>query len=197
MTEIPKSPSDATMDMATDGSSLVAVDHDGGRPPDIIPQGKVAQTASSTMDLINKSKDAEDGDGLARSTGKFSEHRAVSILEQDQEMNFREGVQNGNTHGFRMKTAKENLKTGLAIRKPSFTKTISRPVLTEWVDNVNAQLDTIFLQKELEPGETSKVIVSNSGSLEVIQEECRHQCTGGLATDPVVFTDDSNVPMVQ
>ncbi|KAK8656752.1 hypothetical protein V6N13_098690 [Hibiscus sabdariffa] len=92
MTEIPKSPSDATMDMATDGSSLVAVDHDGGRPPDIIPQGrsnarsmiglddnvpmdfdyevgvsekgKVAQTASSTMDLINKSKDAEDGDGL-------------------------------------------------------------------------------------------------------------------------------------
>ncbi|KAK8565465.1 hypothetical protein V6N12_059027 [Hibiscus sabdariffa] len=130
------------------------------------------------------------------STGKFSEHRAVSILEQDHEMNFREGIQSGNNRGFKMKSAKENLKTGLTIRKSSGAKTISRPVLTEWVDNVNAQLDKIVLQKELEPGGTSKVIVNNGGSLEVIQEECRHQSLGGLATDPVVITDDSNVSMV-
>ncbi|KAK8515940.1 hypothetical protein V6N12_066779 [Hibiscus sabdariffa] len=36
MAENPKSLSGATMGMAADGSSLAVVDHDGGRPPDII-----------------------------------------------------------------------------------------------------------------------------------------------------------------
>ncbi|KAL4367688.1 hypothetical protein GQ457_05G032520 [Hibiscus cannabinus] len=131
------------------------------------------------------------------SLGKFSEHRAVSILEQGQELNAREGVHNGNSHGFRMKTSKENLKMGLTIRKPSVTKTISRPVLTEWVENVNAQLDKIVLQKELEPWGSSKVIVNNGGSLEVIPDDDRHITPGGLATDQIVMLESSNVPMAQ
>ncbi|KAL4385105.1 hypothetical protein GQ457_15G005980 [Hibiscus cannabinus] len=96
------------------------------------------------------------------SLGKFSEHRAVSILEQGQELNAREEVHN---------------------------------VLTEWVENVNAQLDTIVHQKELEPGGSSKVIVNNGGSLEVILDDYRHRTPGGLATNQIVMLEGSNVPM--
>ncbi|KAK8528389.1 hypothetical protein V6N12_074919 [Hibiscus sabdariffa] len=129
-------------------------------------------------------------------TGKLSEHRAVSILEQDQEINIREGSQNGNNRVFRVKVVKENIKMGLAIRKQSNSKTISRPVLSEWVDTVNNQLDSIAFQKEIDPGGVSKVVVRNGGSLELVQASDRHQLPGGLAMDPVEVSDDVNEPMV-
>ncbi|KAK9000531.1 hypothetical protein V6N11_081024 [Hibiscus sabdariffa] len=129
-------------------------------------------------------------------TGKLSEHRAVSILEQDQEINIREGSQNGNNRGFMVKVAKENIKMGLEIRKQSNSKTISRPVLSEWVDTVNNQLDSIAFQKEIDPRGVSKVVVSNGGSLELVQASDRHQLPGGLAMDPVEVSDDVNEPMV-
>ncbi|KAK9021558.1 hypothetical protein V6N11_011541 [Hibiscus sabdariffa] len=87
-----------------------------------------------------------------RPHGASKDHQAVSLLEQGHGSN---GVDTGKSQagrGFKLKSAKENGRQGLMIRKPSPAKTISRPVLSEWVDNVNQQLNSIAHRKELDPG---------------------------------------------
>ncbi|KAK8986465.1 hypothetical protein V6N11_010021 [Hibiscus sabdariffa] len=87
-----------------------------------------------------------------RPHGASKDHQAVSLLEQGHGSN---GVDTGKSQagrGFKLKSAKDNGRQGLMIRKLSPAKTISRTVLSEWVDNVNQQLNSIAHRKELDPG---------------------------------------------
>ncbi|KAK8661922.1 hypothetical protein V6N13_091510 [Hibiscus sabdariffa] len=73
--------------------------------------------------------------------GGNSEHAAVSLIEEG--------------HG-----------NGLKIRKPPDTRTISRPVLSEWVDTMQLQIKALTTQADDEPGGTARVIVNQDGDLE-------------------------------
>ncbi|KAK9011241.1 hypothetical protein V6N11_044095 [Hibiscus sabdariffa] len=89
-----------------------------------------------------------------RPHGASKDNQAVSLLERGHGSS---GLDNGKGQagrGFKLKPAKENARQGLIIRKPSLAKTISRPVLSEWVDNVNQKLNSIAHRKELDPGGT-------------------------------------------
>ncbi|KAL4277875.1 hypothetical protein GQ457_03G022350 [Hibiscus cannabinus] len=89
---------------------------------------------------------------LVEHAGHSKVHAAVSIFEQG---HGKVGTgKNGSerTLGGKAKGVKENAKQGLKIRKPSEMRTISRPVLSEWIDNMNSQLDSFAMDKELDPG---------------------------------------------
>ncbi|KAL4353103.1 hypothetical protein GQ457_06G028150 [Hibiscus cannabinus] len=103
-----------------------------------------------------------------RPHGASKDHQAVSLLEKGHGSS---GLDTGKSQvgrGFKLKQAKEHTRQGLMIRKPSPAKTISRPVLSDWVDNVNQQLNSIAHRKELDPGEKPKIILTNEGVLDVI-----------------------------
>ncbi|KAK9011706.1 hypothetical protein V6N11_039789 [Hibiscus sabdariffa] len=94
-------------------------------------------------------------------------HRDVALMEHGHGKETSGVVAGGNGRGFKVRSAKENHKPGLMVRKPSQAKTINRPVLTDWVDNVQAQLDTIAKHKETTPAGTLKVVINHDGFLEV------------------------------
>ncbi|KAK9002006.1 hypothetical protein V6N11_024699 [Hibiscus sabdariffa] len=103
-----------------------------------------------------------------RPHGASKDHQAVSLLERG---NGSSGLDTGKSQagrGLKLKQAKENARQGLMICKPPPAKTISRPVLSDWVDNVNQQLNSIAHRKELDPGGTPKIILTNEGVLDVI-----------------------------
>ncbi|KAK8483563.1 hypothetical protein V6N11_028153 [Hibiscus sabdariffa] len=95
------------------------------------------------------------------------DHRAVTLLEHEhgKEVSGVDGL--GKNRGFKVRNAKENSKPRLLICKPSPAKIISRLVLSDWVDNVQAQLNFIVMHKELKPAGTSKVVINHDGLLEV------------------------------
>ncbi|KAK8708778.1 hypothetical protein V6N13_059815 [Hibiscus sabdariffa] len=58
---------------------------------------------------------------------------------------------------------KEGLQQGLKVRKPPDTRTISWPVLTEWVDGVNVQLNATASSSVHDPGGFVRAIVNQDG----------------------------------
>ncbi|KAK8519516.1 hypothetical protein V6N12_025551 [Hibiscus sabdariffa] len=69
------------------------------------------------------------------------------------------------------------------IRKPAPAKTISRHVLTEWVENVTSQLNTIEMQKIIEPDVSSLIIVNHGGFLEVLLPDHNRMKQGTSTVD--------------
>ncbi|KAK8619583.1 hypothetical protein V6N13_135865 [Hibiscus sabdariffa] len=88
---------------------------------------------------------------IVEHTNHSKVHAAVSIFEQGHEKVSSDGIVLGKNMGGKAKRSKENVRHGLRIHKPSDTRTISKPVLSEWVDNMNSQLDNFARDKELEP----------------------------------------------
>ncbi|KAK8698780.1 hypothetical protein V6N13_114887 [Hibiscus sabdariffa] len=89
---------------------------------------------------------------IVEHTGHNKVHAAISIFEQNHGKRAADRVVHGKNVGGKAKGTKENVKQGLKIRKPSDTRTISRPVLSDWVENMTSQLDMFAKDKELEPG---------------------------------------------
>ncbi|KAK8681555.1 hypothetical protein V6N13_053957 [Hibiscus sabdariffa] len=79
-------------------------------------------------------------------------HVAVSIFVQSHGKVGLDGIISGKSMGGKVKGSKENVRQGLKICKPSDMRTISRPVLSEWVDNMNSQPDSIAMDKEWSRG---------------------------------------------
>ncbi|KAK9009145.1 hypothetical protein V6N11_080614 [Hibiscus sabdariffa] len=71
-------------------------------------------------------------------------------------------------HVVKAKGAKENNRQTMRIRKALEAKTISRPVLSEWVNNVNSKSNSIVECNELDPGGVSKEFVNQEGLIETI-----------------------------
>ncbi|KAK9024690.1 hypothetical protein V6N11_004848 [Hibiscus sabdariffa] len=103
------------------------------------------------------------------STRKNLGHCSVTFLEHVHGKNTVKEGSNIKSWGFKVKPNKENSRQRLTIRKPSLAKTISRLILTDWVQNVNSQLNSIAIQHEIDMGISSKVIVNHVGSLEVLR----------------------------
>ncbi|KAK9034880.1 hypothetical protein V6N11_076935 [Hibiscus sabdariffa] len=72
----------------------------------------------------------------------------------------------GKNKAAKSRGVRENVQKGLQIRKAVEAKTISQAVLSEWVDNVTSQLDSVAVHVELDPSRSIKVVVNQSGSLE-------------------------------
>ncbi|KAL4388900.1 hypothetical protein GQ457_09G004750 [Hibiscus cannabinus] len=94
-------------------------------------------------------------------------HAAVSIFEQNHGRKAADRVVQGKNMGGKVKGNKENVRQGLKVRKPSDTRTISRPVLSDWVDNMTSKLDNFAKDKELEPGGVGRLFVNQEGELEI------------------------------
>ncbi|KAL4304140.1 hypothetical protein GQ457_10G010950 [Hibiscus cannabinus] len=121
------------------------------------------------------------------------DHRAVTILEQGHGKEASGVVGVDKTRGFKVRNSKENAKSGLLIRKPSSAKTVSRPVLTDWVNNVQADLNAIALHKEASPAGSSKVIINQAGMLELQPSFPGLNGKDGLLSDPSLVTVDGEV----
>ncbi|KAK8521967.1 hypothetical protein V6N12_066537 [Hibiscus sabdariffa] len=93
-------------------------------------------------------------------------HVAVSIFEQNHGKKAVDRVVQGKNVGGKVRGNKENVRQGLKVRKPSDTRTISRPVLSDWVDNMTSKLDNLAKDRELEPGGVDRVFVNQEGELE-------------------------------
>ncbi|KAK8691025.1 hypothetical protein V6N13_074546 [Hibiscus sabdariffa] len=116
--------------------------------------------------------------------GHGASHSAVSIVEQGHGGCSGDPIVQGKRMGGKAKGVKENVKQGLKIRKSSDVRTISRLVLSEWVDNMNTQLDNFARDRELEPGGVVRVLVNQEGVLEKTTSlEDRDKGQPGLSTD--------------
>ncbi|KAK8493108.1 hypothetical protein V6N12_037508 [Hibiscus sabdariffa] len=74
--------------------------------------------------------------------GGNSEHAAVSLIEEGHGNVKSKGVVHGKLHGVR-RGVRDGVQQGLKIRKPPDTRTISRPVLSEWVDTMQLQIKAL------------------------------------------------------
>ncbi|KAK8600245.1 hypothetical protein V6N12_050101 [Hibiscus sabdariffa] len=95
-----------------------------------------------------------------RSTKNAPEHQVVSFLEHGHGNSAQETNMGSKNRGIKLKLAKKNSRQWLMIWKPVSAKTASRPVLTEWVENVNAQLNSIEMQHLADPNISSRLIVN-------------------------------------
>ncbi|KAK9040844.1 hypothetical protein V6N11_015980 [Hibiscus sabdariffa] len=98
--------------------------------------------------------------------GPGMSHSAVSIVEQDHEGRGGDSIVQGKRVGGKAKGVKENVKQGLKIRRSSDVRNISRPVLSEWVDNMNNQLDNLARNRVVDPGGVIRMRVNQEGDLE-------------------------------
>ncbi|KAK8627406.1 hypothetical protein V6N13_135018 [Hibiscus sabdariffa] len=94
-------------------------------------------------------------------------HADVSLFEMGHGKISSDGVVLGKTRGGR-KGAKEGLQHGLHVRKPPDLRTISRPVLNEWVDTMNMQINAIAAHSEHDPGCSTRAVVNQDGGLEPV-----------------------------
>ncbi|KAK9043307.1 hypothetical protein V6N11_071653 [Hibiscus sabdariffa] len=149
------------------------------------------KAVSKTVGTVEKVKDVANGSGkkagvgrsmvskavvmsrvegqhvlLVEHAGHSKVHAAVSIFEQGHGKVGSEKNVLGQNMGGKAKGVKENAKQGLKIRKHSEMRTIFRPVLSEWVDNMNSQLDSFAMDRELDPGGGTRVCVNQEGVLE-------------------------------
>ncbi|KAK8656311.1 hypothetical protein V6N13_098265 [Hibiscus sabdariffa] len=102
--------------------------------------------------------------------GSDSRHAAVSLLENGQGKSRAEGVMIGKNHGGRT-GVKDTALQGLKVRKPSAARTISRPVLSEWVDTMHVQLNAITARSDHDPGGLSRATIGENGDLEPMQSK--------------------------
>ncbi|KAK8630158.1 hypothetical protein V6N13_078964 [Hibiscus sabdariffa] len=93
-------------------------------------------------------------------------HAAVSLFEKGHGRGGSDGIVLGKTRGGR-KGTKDVSHPGLKVRKPPDTRTIARPVLNEWVDNMNMQMSNIAARSESTCGSTH-ALVNQDGALEPV-----------------------------
>ncbi|KAL4379982.1 hypothetical protein GQ457_02G035630 [Hibiscus cannabinus] len=97
--------------------------------------------------------------------GGNSEHTAVSLFEKGHGNVRSKGMVHGKLHGIR-RGVREGVQQGLKIRKPQDTRTISRPVLSEWVDTMQLQIKALSTQANNDPRGPARAVVNQDGELE-------------------------------
>ncbi|KAK9026237.1 hypothetical protein V6N11_039082 [Hibiscus sabdariffa] len=101
------------------------------------------------------------------SLGGSKEHTAVSLFEKGHGNVRLDGVVHGKMHGGR-RGVRDSVQQGLKVRKPPDMRTISRPVLNEWVDTMNLQIKAITTQAGDDPGGSAQAVVNQDGVLEPV-----------------------------
>ncbi|KAK8601302.1 hypothetical protein V6N12_051139 [Hibiscus sabdariffa] len=94
-------------------------------------------------------------------------HAAVFLFEQGHDQHSLDGIVLGKSRATKPKGVKDNNRHNLKVRKPSEPKSMLQPILNEWVDNANSQLNAISTCQELGSEETKSVVVNQEGELEV------------------------------
>ncbi|KAL4386403.1 hypothetical protein GQ457_09G026060 [Hibiscus cannabinus] len=97
--------------------------------------------------------------------GGNSEHTAVSLFEKGHGNVRSKGVVHGKLHGIR-RGIRDGVQQGLKIRKPQDTRTIPRPVLSEWVDTMQLHIKALSTQAENDPRGPTRAVVNQDGKLE-------------------------------
>ncbi|KAK8607989.1 hypothetical protein V6N13_023447 [Hibiscus sabdariffa] len=96
--------------------------------------------------------------------GSGQRHTSFSLLEKGHGRTGVEGIALGKTRGGR-RSGREMSHQGLRVRKPPDTKTVSRAVLKDWVEEVNGQLTAIADSSESDPGGRLRASVNQEGDL--------------------------------
>ncbi|KAL4297051.1 hypothetical protein GQ457_12G005610 [Hibiscus cannabinus] len=101
-------------------------------------------------------------------TGHSKVHATVSIFEHGHGKAGSAKIGTGKQVAGKAKGLKENAKQGLKVRKSAEMCTVTRPVLSDWIDNMNTQLDRFGMDKDLDPGGDTRVCVNQEGVLEKV-----------------------------
>ncbi|KAL4290191.1 hypothetical protein GQ457_14G018230 [Hibiscus cannabinus] len=125
---------------------------------------------------------------LVEHAGHSKVHAAVSIFEQGHGKVGNAKIGAGKQVVGKAKGLKENAKQGLKIRKSAEMRTVSRPVLSDWIDNMNSQLDSFVMDKELDPGGDTRVCVNQEGVLEKVPSS-RSQALSEVRTVEIESSD--------
>ncbi|KAL4291062.1 hypothetical protein GQ457_14G004700 [Hibiscus cannabinus] len=125
---------------------------------------------------------------LVEHTGHSKVHTAISIFEQGHGKAGNAKIGTGKQVVGKAKGLKENAKQGLKIRKSAEMRTVSRPVLSDWIDNMNSQLDSFAMDKELDPGEDTRVCVNQERVLEKVPSSKR-QALSEARTEEIEASD--------
>ncbi|KAK8513722.1 hypothetical protein V6N13_002447 [Hibiscus sabdariffa] len=125
---------------------------------------------------------------LVEHTGHNKVHAAVSIFEQGHGKAGNAKIGTGKQVVGKAKGIKENAKQGLKVRKSAEMRTVSRPVLSDWFDNINSQLDSFAMDKELDPGGDTRVCVNQEGTLEKVSSS-RSQALSEVRTGEIESSD--------
>ncbi|KAK8658334.1 hypothetical protein V6N13_036542 [Hibiscus sabdariffa] len=98
--------------------------------------------------------------------GGSSEHIAVSLFEKGHGNVRSKGVVHGKLHGNR-RGVRDGVQQGLKVCKPPDMRTISRPMLNEWVDTMHLQIKALSTQVDDDPGGHAQAVVNQDGILEL------------------------------
>ncbi|KAK8499964.1 hypothetical protein V6N12_046630 [Hibiscus sabdariffa] len=96
-------------------------------------------------------------------------HAIMTILEQGHGRLSSDISLVGKNKAVKSRGAKENFLQDLQIRKAMEAKTILPSVLSEWVDNVTSQLNSLAAHADLDPGRSIKVVVPPDDNRDAIQ----------------------------
>ncbi|KAK8693160.1 hypothetical protein V6N13_070754 [Hibiscus sabdariffa] len=97
--------------------------------------------------------------------GGSSEHTAVSLFEKGHRNVRSKGVVHGKLHGSR-RGVRDGVQQGLKVLKPPDMRTISRPVLNEWIDTMHLQIKALSTQVDDDSGGPTQAVVNQDGILE-------------------------------
>ncbi|KAL4366987.1 hypothetical protein GQ457_05G012790 [Hibiscus cannabinus] len=121
-------------------------------------------------------------------TGHSKVHAAVSIFEHGHGKAGSAKIGTGKQVAGKAKGLKENAKQGLKVRKSAEMRTVARLVLSDWIDNMNTQLDRFGMDKDLDPGGNTRVCVNQEGVLEKVPSS-RSQAMSETRTGDIETSD--------
>ncbi|KAK8504423.1 hypothetical protein V6N12_030520 [Hibiscus sabdariffa] len=120
----------------------------------------------------------------------------VSLIEEGHGNVKSKGVVHGKLHGVR-RGVRDGVQQGLKIRKLLDTRTISRPVLSEWVDTMQLQIRALSTQADDDPGGTARAVVNQDGDLEPAGKTvATHGVRATVTAESLALVEDGsmNVP---
>ncbi|KAL4335590.1 hypothetical protein GQ457_07G002370 [Hibiscus cannabinus] len=121
-------------------------------------------------------------------TGHSKVYAAVSIFEHGHGKAGSAKIGTGKQVAGKAKGLKENAKQGLKVRKSAEMRTVARSVLSDWIDNMNTQLDRFGMDKDLDPGGDTRVCVNQEGVLEKVPSS-RSQAMSETRTGDIETSD--------
>ncbi|KAK8515864.1 hypothetical protein V6N12_016170 [Hibiscus sabdariffa] len=125
--------------------------------------------------------------------GGSLERTAVSLFEKGHGNVRSKGVVHGKLHGSR-RGVRDGVQQGLKVRKPPDMRTISRPLLNEWVDTMHLQIKALWTQVDDDTGGPARAVVNQDGILEPVARTFgTHEVRATVTAEESVLVESGSV----
>ncbi|KAK8573874.1 hypothetical protein V6N13_096805 [Hibiscus sabdariffa] len=139
--------------------------------------------------------------GNAKGNGRGAEKAVVLLMVEGQQVSMVEhsalggskGVVHGKLHGSR-RGVRDGVQQGLKVRKPPDMRTISRPLLNEWVDTMHLQIKALWTQVDDDTGGPARAVVNQDGILEPVARTFgTHEVRATVTAEESVLVESGSV----